>query len=475
MKHVIWFGMLGAGVCVLTALSCSGGGGGGTGAPSATTMSSVSSGVITGFGSVKLNGKEYETPQTSFVLDGQPGSQNDLKVGMVVMVTGSLSSTGARTATTITQDDVVDGAIQSIPATNDRLVVFGQTVLIDDGTRFDTTILPPNLSGLAPGDLVAVNGFVKGNGVIMATLIEKKTPPPTCQVQGIVDNHNSGAQTFTIGGLLVHYSSAVIDDMPSPAGTAWNDVLVEVNGSPCDRLTTTTNATEIEPARMNVTNADEIQVEGAITQFSSSASFSVNGVPVVTNATTIFEGALASDVALGVEVEVEGSLVNGILIAGEVSFKDSVELEGDVNTVTSGGATPNVTIAGLPGITVFVKAQTEFTGGLANLGQLVVGDHVRVQGQPTGATTVMAARVERRAADTRVSVDGAVQAVATPAVTVLGVPINTAGISDTNFTDSDDAVIGRAAFFSAVKGGTFVEAKGNLIGGSVVWNAIGID
>jgi hypothetical protein len=180
-------------------------------------------------------------------------------------------------------------------------------------------------------------------------------------------------------------------------------------------------------------------------------------------------------VALGVEVEVEGSLVNGVLIAGEVSFKDSVEIEGDVNTVTSGGATPNLTISGLPGITVFVNAQTEFTGGLANLGQLVFGDHVSVQGQPTGATTVMAARVERRSADTRVALNGAVQSIANPTVTVLGVPINTAGISDTNFTDSDDAIIGRAAFFSAVKAGTFVEAKGNLIGGSVVWNEIGID
>src|SRR5690242_1259650 len=103
MNRTTLFATLGAGFCVLTVLSCSGGGGGGTGAPTAT--SSVSAGAITGFGSVKLNGKEYQTPNTSFVVDGQPGSQNDLKVGMVVTVNGSLSSTGTRTATTITPSD----------------------------------------------------------------------------------------------------------------------------------------------------------------------------------------------------------------------------------------------------------------------------------------------------------------------------------------------------------------------------------
>jgi hypothetical protein len=63
---------LGAGFCVLTALSCSGGGGGGTG-----ITASVSSGAITGFGSVKLTGKEYQTPSsTSFIVDGLLRHQN---------------------------------------------------------------------------------------------------------------------------------------------------------------------------------------------------------------------------------------------------------------------------------------------------------------------------------------------------------------------------------------------------------------
>lgn len=468
MRHTTVFATLAAGVCLVAALSCSGGGGGGTGITGASAKASVSSGAITGFGSVKLNGKEYETPSNaSFMVDGQPGTQGDLKVGMVVTVDGSLSSTGIRTARTITQKDVVEGAIQSIPATNDRIVVLGQTVLIDNGTVFDNSISPANISGLAIGNLVEVNGFVTGKGLITATLIEKKNPPATCEVQGIVENHNSVAQTFTLGGLTVNYIGAAFGDMPTPVGNAWNDVLVEVNGSPCDQSTTTMNATKVEPVRINVVNADEIEVESAITLFSSPASFTVNGVPVVTNSNTIYRGT-AGDLALGVEVAVEGSLANGVLTAEEVSFRDNVEIEGNVASV----AANQLTVSGLPGITVFVNAQTEFKGGIPDLAQLVAGNHVRVRGRPTGTSSVIAAEVEKRFPGTRVALQGAVQSIANPTVIVLGVPIDTSPILDSNFKGSDGVTTGRTAFFSAVKAGTLVRAQGDWNSVSVIWNEI---
>ena len=472
MKRQIGFAILGIGLSLLTTWSCSGGGGGGTGGPSATTTSSVSSGAITGFGSVKLVGKEYGTQNTSFIVDGQPASQNDLKIGMVVMVDGLLSSNGARTATTITQEDVVEGAIQSIPNTNDRLVVLGQTVLIDNGTVFDNNIAGQNIGGLNVGDLVEVNGFVKGKGLLIATLIEKTNPPATCQVKGIVANHNSGAQTFTIGNLTVNYSGAVISDMPNPIGNAWNDLLVEAKGNPCTQAAQTFIATKVESDRINVANADEIEVEGTITVFNSATSFTVNGVPVVSTSNTIFEGGVAGDLGPGVEVEVEGSLFNGVLTAKEVSFRDNVQIEGDVASVTPGGATPNITISGLTGVTALVNTQTAFNGGLSGLTQLFVGDHVRVRGRQTGSNGVIAAELDKRSPDTQVILEGTVQAVANPNVTVLGVTVDTASIADGNFKGPNESAMGRAAFFSAVKAGSIVKAQGDLIGGLVVWSEI---
>jgi uncharacterized Zn-binding protein involved in type VI secretion len=465
MRRTTLFTTLAIGSCLLTALSCSGGGGGGTGITGATAKVSVSAGAVTAKGSVDLNGKKYETPHgTSYTYDGQPGSFADLKVGMVVTVNGSLSSSGVRTAATVTQEDVVEGAIQDIPA-SDRIVVLGQTVLIDEGTLFDSSISPPNISGLVVGNLVEVNGFVTGKGLIRATLIEKKTPPPTCEVKGIVENHNNAVQSFTIGGLTVNYNGADTSDMPS---SSWNDLLVEVKGSPCDQGTVTMNATKVEPEGIDVANADEIEVEGAITLFNSSERFTVNGVPVVTNGNTIFEGGVPGDLALGVEVEVEGSLVNGVLTAKEVSFRDNVEIEGDAASVTA----DDLTVTGLPGITVVVTAQTEFKGGISSMDQLFIEDHVRVKGRPSGTNTVIAAEVDKRSPDTRVILEGPVQSIANPTVTVLGFPIDTSLISDGNFKGSNGVPNGRVAFFSAVKVGSLIKARGDLNGGVVVWNEI---
>lgn len=468
------------GLCAfaLSALSCSGGGGGGTGITGASASASVSSGAITGFGSVKLTGKEYQTQNSAFVVDGQAGVEADLKIGMVVTVNGLLFSDGTRTASIITQEDVVEGEIQAIPGTNDRLVILGQTVLIDNGTVFDNNIVPQNITGLAVGDLVEVNGFVTGKGLIRATRIEKKGPPVTCEVNGIVENHNSGLQTITIGALTVNYAGADISDMPNPAVNPWNDLLVEVKGNPCTQVAAPFLATKVEPEGINAVDADEAEVEGAITLFNSAASFSVRGVPVVTNAKTIFEGGDPGDLALGVEVEVEGVLANGVLTAEEVSFRDNVEIEGDAATVNAGGPTPNLTVSGLPGITVFVDVQTEFKGGIANLGQLMPNDHVRVRGRPTGVNTVIAAEVDQRSPDSRVILEGTVQASANPFVTILGFAVDTSLIPDNEFKGPSGGAIGRAAFFSQVKVGTLVKARGNLSPGppvSIIWDRIEIE
>ena len=262
----------------------------------------------------------------------------------------------------------------------------------------------------------------------------------------------------------MNYSGAAFSDMPNPAVNAWNDLLVEVNGSPCTQTAQPLIATKVEPERINVANADEIEVEGAITLFSSPASFTVNGVPVVTNSNTTFEGGLAGDLALGVEVEVEGVLTNGVLTAKEVSFRDNVEIEGDVT-----GVAP-FTIAGFSPLTVATDAQTSFKNG-----SVAVNDHIRVRGRPTGANTVIAAEVEKLSAATQVLLEGAVQSVANPNVTMLGVVINTSPLSDTSFKGPNDVVIGRSAFFSTVKAGTLVKAKGVWNGVAVVWSEIELE
>src|SRR5262249_15558257 len=118
-----------AGILLVTSVACTPSPDGGTASDSTnstslpTPSSVLSPGAITGLGSVIVNGVEYATEKASFIVHGQPASQKELKLGMVVTVYGSKASSGTKSATTIIQEDLVEGTIQSIPATNDRIVV----------------------------------------------------------------------------------------------------------------------------------------------------------------------------------------------------------------------------------------------------------------------------------------------------------------------------------------------------------------
>ena len=451
----------------------SGGDGGAGGTTGSAGGTAAASGTVTGFGSVFVNGKKFETTGASFIVDGQSGSQNDLKLGMTVSVRGSVTG-DQRSAASVRQRDAVEGVVQSVSADGLSLVVMGQTVLVDNTTLIDNNIPGQAVRNLAAGtDFVEVNGHIRPNGVIQATFIEKKPAGTvTPEVRGFVRNHNSGAQTFQIGNLTVNYGAALMNDMPNPAGNAWNGLLVEAKGtgaSSFNSTTTTLTASKVEPENQGVgNNVDEFEVEGFVTQTLGPGDFLIGNTRVQTTANTEFRGGTIDEIIVGAKLSAEGRLANGILTAQHVKFHEGVRLEGNIASINSGAGT--LTIAGLPGITVAVDSQTDVkTDNGASLSDLSVGEHVRVRGRLNGTTGMLATRVEQRSADDDVDLQGPVQAVSNPNLTILGVSVNTSGISENEFKGLNDQPIGRAAFFNAVKVNTLVKVKGRIVGGVVIW------
>lgn len=451
---------------------CGSGGDGGAGSTtSSATGTAVASGTVTDFGSVYVNGKKFETTGASFIVDGLSGSQSDLRKGMTVSVIGSVTG-DQRSAVSVRQRDAVEGLVQSVAADGLSLVVMGQTVLVDNTTLIDNNIPGQSVGNLVAGtDFVEVNGHIRPNGVIQATFIEKKLAGiVTPEVRGFVRNHNSGAQTFQIGNLTVNYGAALINDMPNPAGHAWNDLLVEAKGTqftpgPNVQTQGTLVATKVEPENQGVgNNVDEFEVEGFVTQVLGAGSFFIGNTRVQTSANTEFRGGTIDEIIVGAKLSAEGRLANGILTAKHVKFHESVRLEGNIASINSGAGT--LTLAGLPGITVTVNSQTN---GISSLNDLSVGGHVRVRGRLNGSTGMVATRVEQRSASDDVDLQGPVQAVSNPNLTILGVPVNTSGISEDEFKGLNDQPIGRAAFFNAVKVNTLVKMKGRITGGVVSW------
>src|SRR5712675_1480110 len=148
----------------LLALASCGGGTSGTGGSGVT-----STGTITAFGSVFVNGVEFSTSGATIVLDGNPAAESNLRVGMVVTVNGSRSGSSG-SATRIEVDDAVKGLVEAKTDAN-HWTVMGQTVLVDDQTRFENNIVP------GVNDFVEVHGLVVASGTISGGFIEKKAPP----------------------------------------------------------------------------------------------------------------------------------------------------------------------------------------------------------------------------------------------------------------------------------------------------------
>ena len=459
------FALLGAAVALFIA-SC-GGGTGGTGATSSTPATSF--GTITNFGSVFVNGVEFSTSGATITLDGIPVTENELRRGMVVTVSGSRSGNSG-SAARIEVDDAVKGFVEAKADVN-HWTVMGQTVLVDDRTRFENNIVP------GVNEFAEVHGLVNADGVIAAGFIEKKTAPfPVFEVKGFVKNHNDVAKTFGIGALTVNYSNAIISDMPNPVGNAWNGLLVEAKGSTCTGTAPvcgTLNATKVESNGPQLQEAAEFEIEGFVTKINSPTDFVVGNQRVVTTTSTLFEGGLAGDIAVGVRLEVEGVLAGGVLTVSKVEFGDGIKLEGDVANLTASSFELN----GLPGITVMPNGLTEFSGGINGLGDLVNGNHVRVRGRISSGATIIASEIEKRSTDTRVELQGPIQSItgADPSqvVRILGVDVDTTAIS---FRDIDESAIARAAFFAKAVVGKLVKARGTLGGGGGInWSEMELE
>ncbi len=303
---------------VLIITSCGGGGGGGGGSLAGGGVSGTgrSTGVITGFGSVFVNGIEFKTTSAGInVNDNDNATESDLKIGMKVTVEAVND-----VASSIEYESEVIGQVSNKGAAS--FVVLGQTVKVNTDTRYclnderdDCTF---SFADLSNDDFVEVSGYFDSNGDIIATLVEKENEEPEeFRVKGIVSGLNTSNKSFFINSLTVNYSG-----ISNPPGIA-EGVLVEVNGTlnAPDELTLT--ATKVEVKDIQAAPGKELDLEGIVTQFTSQSDFEVNGQPVLTNSETEFDGD-PSSIALNVKIEVEGTVnSNGVLVAREVEIEDT--------------------------------------------------------------------------------------------------------------------------------------------------------
>ena len=436
----------------------------------------VAVGAITGFGSVHVNGMRFETNGAVVTLDGQPGTEAQLRVGQVVRIKGTRSGGSSDChASSIDFDDAVQGPVESVDAATGTLVVLGQGVQVDELTSFDERFEPASLAGVAVGVIVEISGFRDAGGVIHATRIEPKDAGELFEVTGTVGNHDAAAKRFDIAALTVDYSAAQLDDLPG--GVPDNGLVVEVKGRTLD-ADGVLLATRVEGKRDDMDDDDdmEAEIEGMVTRFVSATDFEVSGRPVTTTSATRFENGSSADLALGVRVEVEGDIRDGVLVAEKVKFERESDLR--VSAQIDGIDTAAGTFSVL-GITIQTNAGTRFEDKTDapvrpfDLASLRVGDFVEVRGSPgSSPDSIAAARVEREDPEERIELRGIAEDVAQPQLTILGVTVLTN--AGTEFEGEGDEDIGAADFFARAPG-RLVSVDGQLEGDVLVAREIGLE
>ena len=447
---------------------CGGGGGGsdssgGGSTPAAAT--DVSQGEIEGFGSVIVNGVEWETESVEIEIEGSSGfSESDLQIGMLVKVEGNLDTGGTTgTATAISFDDNLEGPITGITTSSTgnvkTVAVMGQTVVVENGvTNFDDT--PPySFATMAVGDVIEVSGSTKADGSVLATFIEKKADTladflatDDLEILGTVSG--LAGNSFQINGLTIDFSGVTPRN-----GTLANGVLVEVKGNALAGNTLTATDVEVKTAGLGIDDIDKAEVEGFVTDLDTAAqTFRVNGQLVDYSAAAFF-GGTETELLNGTKVEAEGPIVAGELQAFKVEFKESIKFEANAATVDAGAGT--LTLEDLAGITVTVDdALTEFEPAGSTLNDIVVGNEVKIRAREAAGGNIVAIELEIMSAPSdRAIIQGTVDSfVVSGDVTIEGVAVDTTTIDNDDFKD-DDTIIGRAEFFNRLAVGDLVKAR----------------
>ncbi len=311
-------------------VACSSGGGiGGTGATGVTV------GPITGFGSIVVNDVHMDISNATVNLEGVPGDPSDpnfgLKLGMVVVVRGEFSPDGLTgVAGSVEYEDNLEGPVDSVDVAGNQLTVLGHTVVVNASTVFDGFSV---LDDLTQGNMVEVSGLVDASGTIVATRIERKgftfSDVGELEIKGTIRNLDTTLKTFEIGApttpLLVQYTGASLDLENSPNGVLEEGLFVQVE-SQQPPAGATVLASEIEvksPLSDSLgEEGNHVEIEGFVAEFSVlDQPFRVNGYPVRTTSTTLYEHGLPGDIANDVRLKVEGLLdADGVLVAVKVEF-----------------------------------------------------------------------------------------------------------------------------------------------------------
>lgn len=211
--------LIAAALLGLSVASCGGGGlgSGGTGAPMSQT-----SGTVTGFASVIVDGTEYQDDEVTPKAEREPGVESvaEAKLGQFVELEFEQKGEHLQ-ARAIRLDAAVVGVLSAVSpsAGGGTIELMGQKVFENTSADAGPVTLYAGVEGLSAlnvGDAVEVHGVPRWNTAesryeVQATRIEKlSSVPAVLRVAGVVSSLEASGpgKRFSLGGLTVAYDAA---------------------------------------------------------------------------------------------------------------------------------------------------------------------------------------------------------------------------------------------------------------------------
>jgi len=280
---------------------------------------------------VTVNGVDFDTSNSTVVIDDQSGDLSQLDDGMYVTVEGSVNNGGSTgTASKITFENEVKGFVSANNMNSDgSLNVLGQRIIVDQDTRFYSE-LPSvtNLDGILVNQFVEVSGYSSGVGSIHATRVEVKSAndfsTAELELKGKVSRLTDSS--FYIGDMEVAYSDAYLEDFGNKSLSEGQYVEVNSINPPVGQYMAA-NKIELENESHSGHSAE---IEGIVSVVANDSTFILNGETIYIDGNTFFKDGPSTSLIVGSKVEVEGAYDNaGNFIANQVEFEGSSSSSND--------------------------------------------------------------------------------------------------------------------------------------------------
>jgi cytoskeletal protein CcmA (bactofilin family) len=383
--------------------------------------------------------------------DGMAVNLNDLRLGMMVRVSGTgddASQLG--TASTLEVVHGTRGTVTAVDTALKTITLLGQTVKTDSNTAFHGV---SGLAALSAGQQVEIYGALQPDGSLLATLVEIKVFS-ALSLSGPVSNLDTNNKTFTVGTLTINYSTVTV------TGTLVNGARVKVKAAAggLSGSTLTASAVQVQGAGAAFGSASTsgvvIKVKGVVEAAPLNGLLALSGTPVDISKARIEGG---TTITAGSFIEVKGTWDGSTLQATKVELEDERKTRiGGRNELYGVVSSLSGTVATVNGVKVELAA-ANFSHG--NRTQVVVGSYVEIKGDMAG-DTLQALKVELKNGSEAKGAAYEQYGQVTDFVSLANFKLN--GVS----VDTTGAVFEGAAA-SAIANATYLEIKGAVTASGV--------